>query len=151
MHGFRLRSESIPYLGRVQLCDDAEQGGSDEPNDLGQGTSVRILIFLRSLLQKCDRNDMIKPFFYCLIYICWLKEMSSSDLSSTACSLKKQAKGKKENPYIAASRAAEIGEIKAKDGLPSVDHNNKATLLLIGLFYIIKLSIKDLTPLILKL
>ncbi|KAF4439601.1 hypothetical protein FACUT_4023 [Fusarium acutatum] len=44
-----------------------------------------------------------------------------------------------------------IGEIEAKDGLPSADRNNKATLLLTGPFRTAKSSAKDLTPLVLKL
>ena len=48
-------------------------------------------------------------------------------------------------------RAARIGEIEAKDGLPSADRNNKATLLLTGPFRTAKSSAKDLTPLVLKL
>jgi hypothetical protein len=43
------------------------------------------------------------------------------------------------------------GEIEAKDGLPSADRNNKATLLLTGPFRTAKSSAKDLTPLVLKL
>jgi hypothetical protein len=46
---------------------------------------------------------------------------------------------------------AHIGEIEAKDGLPSADRNNKATLLLTGPFRTAKSSAKDLTPLVLKL
>ncbi|KAG6313443.1 hypothetical protein E4U22_000955 [Claviceps purpurea] len=42
-------------------------------------------------------------------------------------------------------------EIEAKDGLPSADRNNKATLLLTGPFRTAKSSAKDLTPLVLKL
>ena len=45
----------------------------------------------------------------------------------------------------------DIGEIEAKDGLPSADRNNKATLLLTGPFRTAKSSAKDLTPLVLKL
>lgn len=44
-----------------------------------------------------------------------------------------------------------VGEIEAKDGLPSADRNNKATLLLTGPFRTAKSSAKDLTPLVLKL
>lgn len=56
------------------------------------------------------------------------------------------------SPYAApAQRAARIGEIEAKDGLPSADRNNKATLLLTGPFRTAKSSAKDLTPLVLKL
>ena len=55
------------------------------------------------------------------------------------------------NPYMASSREAHIGEIEAKDGLPSADRNNKATLLLTGPFRTAKSSAKDLTPLVLKL
>ena len=43
------------------------------------------------------------------------------------------------------------GKIEAKDGLPSADRNNKATLLLTGPFRTAKSSAKDLTPLVLKL
>ena len=42
-------------------------------------------------------------------------------------------------------------EIEAKEGLPSADRNNKATLLLTGPFRTSKSSAKDLTPLVLKL
>ena len=45
----------------------------------------------------------------------------------------------------------QVGEIEAKDGLPSADRNNKATLLLTGPFRTAKSSAKDLTPLVLKL
>ena len=45
----------------------------------------------------------------------------------------------------------DIGEIEAKDGLPSADRNNKATLLLTGPFRTAKSSAKDLTPLVSKL
>lgn len=55
------------------------------------------------------------------------------------------------HPYSAPSRGAQIGEIEAKDGLPSADRNNKATLLLTGPFRTAKSSAKDLTPLVLKL
>ena len=55
------------------------------------------------------------------------------------------------HPYAARSRRAYIGEIEAKDGLPSADRNNKATLLLTGPFRTAKSSAKDLTPLVLKL
>ena len=48
-------------------------------------------------------------------------------------------------------RGAGAGEIEAKDGLPSADRNNKATLLLTGPFRTAKSSAKDLTPLELKL
>jgi hypothetical protein len=44
-----------------------------------------------------------------------------------------------------------LGEIEAKDGLPSADRNNKATLLLTGPFRTAKSSAKDLTLLVLKL
>ena len=54
-------------------------------------------------------------------------------------------------PTQLATRAACIGEIEAKDGLPSADRNNKATLLLTGPFRTAKSSAKDLTPLVLKL
>ena len=48
--------------------------------------------------------------------------------------------------------AAEVHEeIEAKEGLPSADRNNKATLLLTGPFRTSKSSAKDLTPLVLKL
>jgi hypothetical protein len=43
------------------------------------------------------------------------------------------------------------GEIEVKNGLPSADRNNKATLLLTGPFHTAKSSAKDLTPLVLKL
>ena len=49
------------------------------------------------------------------------------------------------------SGGTDIGEIEAKDGLPSADRNNKATLLLTGPFRTAKSSAKDLTPLVLKL
>ena len=52
---------------------------------------------------------------------------------------------------MTSSREADIGEIEAKDGLPSADRNNKATLLLTGPFRTAKSSAKDLTPLVLKL
>jgi hypothetical protein len=56
------------------------------------------------------------------------------------------------NPYTPPrSAGARIGEIEAKDGLPSADRNNKATLLLTGPFRTAKSSAKDLTPLVLKL
>ena len=59
---------------------------------------------------------------------------------------------KGENPYHAlALRESVVGEIEAKDGLPSADRNNKATLLLTGPFRTAKSSAKDLTPLVLKL
>jgi hypothetical protein len=56
-------------------------------------------------------------------------------------------------PYAAPSYAESqgVGEIEAKDGLPSADRNNKATLLLTGPFRTAKSSAKDLTPLVLKL
>ena len=57
-----------------------------------------------------------------------------------------------ENPHHAlALRESVVGEIEAKDGLPSADRNNKATLLLTGPFRTAKSSAKDLTPLVLKL
>ena len=40
----------------------------------------------------------------------------------------------------------DIGEIEAKDGLPSADRNNKATLLLTGPFRTTKSSAKDSSP-----
>ena len=43
------------------------------------------------------------------------------------------------------------GKSRRKDGLPSADRNNKATLLLTGPFRTAKSSAKDLTPLVLKL
>ena len=52
---------------------------------------------------------------------------------------------------MSSSGEAHIGEIEAKDGLPSADRNNKATLLLTGPFRTAKSSAKDLTPLVLKL
>ncbi|KAJ4242988.1 hypothetical protein NW762_014845, partial [Fusarium torreyae] len=56
------------------------------------------------------------------------------------------------NPYKSRSLTREfVGEIEAKDGLPSADRNNKATLLLTGPFRTAKSSAKDLTPLVLKL
>src|SRR4029450_7919087 len=55
-------------------------------------------------------------------------------------------------PLQVSSRTGEpIGEIEAKDGLPSADRNNKATLLLTGPFRTAKSAAKDLTPLVLKL
>ena len=60
--------------------------------------------------------------------------------------------GRGETPYagpIPVGRG--VGEIEAKDGLPSADRNNKATLLLTGPFRTAKSSAKDLTPLVLKL
>ena len=54
-------------------------------------------------------------------------------------------------PNASPSRGTCIGEIEAKDGLPSADRNNKATLLLTGPFRTAKSSAKDLTPLVLKL
>ena len=48
-------------------------------------------------------------------------------------------------------QGAGAGKIEAKDGLPSADRNNKATLLLTGPFRTAKSSAKDLTPLVLKL
>lgn len=54
-------------------------------------------------------------------------------------------------PNAFPSRGTCIGEIEAKDGLPSADRNNKATLLLTGPFRTAKSSAKDLTPLVLKL
>ena len=54
-------------------------------------------------------------------------------------------------PYILGQKPRYIGEIEAKDGLPSADRNNKATLLLTGPFRTAKSSAKDLTPLVLKL
>ena len=51
----------------------------------------------------------------------------------------------------AAAIAGRHWEIEAKDGLPSADRNNKATLLLTGPFRTAKSSAKDLTPLVLKL
>lgn len=56
-----------------------------------------------------------------------------------------------ESPRAAPSGGACTGEIEAKDGLPSADRNNKATLLLTGPFRTAKSSAKDLTPLVLKL
>ena len=44
-----------------------------------------------------------------------------------------------------------LGEIEAKDGLPSANRSNKATLPLTGPFRTAKSSAKDLTPLVLKL
>ena len=61
----------------------------------------------------------------------------------------------RQSPYVTPPRrrAGEIEhwEIEAKDGLPSADRNNKATLLLTGPFRTAKSSAKDLTPLVLKL
>lgn len=54
-------------------------------------------------------------------------------------------------PSPPSGRVRNIGEIEAKDGLPSADRNNKATLLLTGPFRTAKSSAKDLTPLVLKL
>jgi hypothetical protein len=54
-------------------------------------------------------------------------------------------------PLSQWGKGADIGEIEAKDGLPSADRNNKATLLLTGPFRTAKSSAKDLTPLVLKL
>ena len=54
-------------------------------------------------------------------------------------------------PLPSSPRRVEVGEIEAKDGLPSADRNNKATLLLTGPFRTAKSSAKDLTPLVLKL
>lgn len=54
-------------------------------------------------------------------------------------------------PALPRSGGACTGEIEAKDGLPSADRNNKATLLLTGPFRTAKSSAKDLTPLVLKL
>lgn len=57
--------------------------------------------------------------------------------------------------YIAkAERSIAWGEgleIKAKEGLPSADRNDKATLLLTGPFRSAKSSARDLTPRVLKL
>ena len=56
--------------------------------------------------------------------------------------------------YLVISRreaAIVYEEIEAKEGLPSADRNNKATLLLTGPFRTSKSSAKDLTPLVLKL
>ncbi|RGP77827.1 hypothetical protein FLONG3_4052, partial [Fusarium longipes] len=53
--------------------------------------------------------------------------------------------------YPLAKQEQVVGEIEAKDGLPSADRNNKATLLLTGPFRTAKSSAKDLTPLVLKL
>ncbi|GIY42594.1 hypothetical protein CDAR_467051 [Caerostris darwini] len=55
------------------------------------------------------------------------------------------------SPTRARRDGALTGEIEAKDGLPSADRNNKATLLLTGPFRTAKSSAKDLTPLVLKL
>jgi hypothetical protein len=57
------------------------------------------------------------------------------------------------SPCVARARrpATLRWEIEAKDGLPSADRNNKATLLLTGPFRTAKSSAKDLTPLVLKL
>ncbi|KAM4065668.1 hypothetical protein HRG_010610 [Hirsutella rhossiliensis] len=55
------------------------------------------------------------------------------------------------SPAPPASGGGVAGEIEAKDGLPSADRNNKATLLLTGPFRTAKSSAKDLTPLVLKL
>ena len=55
---------------------------------------------------------------------------------------------------LAFSRRAGRGvheEIEAKEGLPSADRNNKATLLLTGPFRTAKSSAKDLIPRVLKL
>jgi hypothetical protein len=54
-------------------------------------------------------------------------------------------------PYMPPRGRITLGEIEAKDGLPSADRNNKATLLLTGPFRTAKSSAKDLTPLVLKL
>ena len=60
--------------------------------------------------------------------------------------------GEEAPPYVGpGQRDATVGEIEAKDGLPSADRNNKATLLLTGPFRTAKSSAKDLTPLVLKL
>ena len=57
----------------------------------------------------------------------------------------------RETPLHVPVWRAHIGEIEAKDGLPSADRNNKATLLLTGPFRTAKSYAKDLTPLVLKL
>ena len=49
------------------------------------------------------------------------------------------------------SPGGRTGKSRRKDGLPSADRNNKATLLLTGPFRTAKSSAKDLTPLVLKL
>ena len=54
-------------------------------------------------------------------------------------------------PRVSPLRDVILGEIEAKNGLPSADRNNKATLLLTGPFRTAKSSAKDLTPLVLKL
>src|SRR4029434_8643697 len=55
-------------------------------------------------------------------------------------------------PLQVSSKSGEpIGEIEAKDGLPSADRNNKATLLLAGPFRTTKSSAKDLIPRVPKL
>ena len=54
-------------------------------------------------------------------------------------------------PRLREGGGCQVGEIEAKDGLPSADRNNKATLLLTGPFRTAKSSAKDLTPLVLKL
>ena len=62
-----------------------------------------------------------------------------------------EATGEVRPPTPAHSSGTRRGEIEAKDGLPSADRNNKATLLLTGPFRTAKSSAKDLTPLVLKL
>src|SRR6478609_4518047 len=81
-----------------------------------------------------------------------LPTLNTLDLDASAghCLLDPSSKG--ENPHHAlALRESVVGEIEAKDGLPSADRNNKATLLLTGPFRTAKSSAKDLTPLVLKL
>ena len=81
-----------------------------------------------------------------------LPTLNTLDLDESAghCLLDPSSKG--ENPHHAlALRESVVGEIEAKDGLPSADRNNKATLLLTGPFRTAKSSAKDLTPLVLKL
>src|SRR6478609_6798667 len=60
-----------------------------------------------------------------------LPTLNTLDLDASAghCLLDPSSKG--ENPHHAlALRESVVGEIEAKDGLPSADRNNKATLLL---------------------
>jgi hypothetical protein len=60
----------------------------------------------------------------------------------------KQQKGKEKDKEttLYCGTTAEYWEIEAKEGLPSADRNNKATLLLTGPFRTAKSSAKDLIP-----
>lgn len=83
------------------------------------------------------------------------KILTDSQAASLPCSyprarISQVPSGTSHIPYQ-ASRGGTSWEIEVKNGLPSADRNNKATLLLTGPFHTAKSSAKDLTPLVLKL